>query len=314
MPYTSIRKDIWARVKKLVQPELDELLKRAPLSWAFFRNGEPIIEFWLKSEDTKPQRQRNAWGIHLAAAMPKWVLDAVREEADRKFRPDIEKSCSEISTEEARRKEVEKKLRTKKTKYIAHCFDRSEGRTEPLEGDQARLFLYYWLEIHGDHSDKQRNIRRYLYHALKAIEGDCYRANESKGMKHLSRWIATNSVLCSSVALLDSMVDELAQTITAKLKTMISNLCSAVNQMVKHLDSTGNLQDAADEEIKASVESELLGRLGEKVLQQRALEFWPQVVGKAIPAGVSSFQQLYMAVPGKLREDYCRALVFNKTY
>lgn len=314
MPYTSIRKDIWARVKKLVQPELDGLLKSAPLRWAFHPKDKPGIEFWLKSEDTKTKRYRNSWGIHLAAAMPRWVLDAVREEADRKFRPDIEKSCSGIATEEARRKEVEKKLRTKKTKYIEHCFDRYEGRAEPLEGEQARLFLYYRLEIHEDHSDKQRNIRRYLYHALKSIEGDGYSANESRGMEHLSRWIATNSVLCPSVALLDSMVDELAQTITAKLKTMISNLCSAVNQMVKYLDSTGNLQDAADEEIKASVESELLGRLGENVLQQRALQFWPQVVGKEIPAGVSSFQQLYMAVPGKLREDYCRALVFNKTY
>lgn len=186
MCYASIRKDIWARVKKLVLPELGELLKNSPLSCEFFRNEEPIIEFWLKSEDAKPKKGRNMWGIHLSAAMPRWVIDSVCEEAERKFRPDIEKICSGIASEEGRCKAVKKKLQTKKSKFIEHCFDRYVGRTEPLEGEQARLFLYYRLEIEKEHNARQRNIRRYLYHLLKNIESDCYIANESTGREHVS--------------------------------------------------------------------------------------------------------------------------------
>lgn len=123
-----------------------------------------------------------------------------------------------------------------------------------------------------------------------------------------------NSIPCPHVELLVEQEHELVCQLAEKLKIMILRLGAAIKHLLTHLDSRGNLQDSADDEIKTSVESSLCQLLGKDELLRRARQLWAPVVGDISPQPEpdASFQELYMAAPSRLREDFCHAIVFDK--
>ena len=306
------RMNTWTAVVNQIASEMEFLLEGCPLKYRFLRNA-PQINFWLTLDDTKPVSRRNIWFIDLNLAVPRWLRDSEREMETAQKRREMEESglVNELSAEK-----FEEKLQCAVSKQMGKRFGRSSNRLSCEDEQNLHFILCYGLESDYNNDANQKNVRRYIYHALKNNPHAAV-AHEGKGNKHVTRWIAQNAITWENTPALPSGT-EVPQAVTeallAEIREMIRSMVQAVNALRKHMDDHGTLLDSADEEIKDSVASSLSSILGMQELESRAHRYWPTLADASAiyPGESASFQALYMALPAARREAFCRAIVFDQ--